>query len=167
MIPAGSFCNHLVNYFPEESSKVPLDLVLALLNSLVIEWYFRLGSTNAHVSHYQVENLPVPFVEAPTIDEGLGRLLENRQWTGLRAQLCARCDQPGEMPSTVAYAVIAMSRTIQAIEAERILANRSQRSMLAPESQAIQDVIDAVLFRCYGLSDDDAAYIEERLKEML
>jgi hypothetical protein len=31
----------------------------------------------------------------------------------------------------------------------------------------IQDAIDAVFFRCYGMSDDDACYISERLKEML
>jgi len=35
------------------------------------------------------------------------------------------------------------------------------------ESQPIQDAIDAVLFRCYGLSEDDAGYVEARLKEML
>ena len=27
---------------------------------------------------------------------------------------------------------------------------------LSPESQPIQDAIDAVLFKCYGLSNDDA-----------
>ncbi|MEI9476158.1 MAG: hypothetical protein WCO26_06250 [Deltaproteobacteria bacterium] len=45
--------------------------------------------------------------------------------------------------------------------------NRSERSHLAPESQSIQDAIDAVLFKCYGLSDDDARYISKRLEEML
>ena len=167
MIPAGSFCNHLVNYFPEESSQIPLDLVLALLNSQVIEWYFRLGSTNAHVSHYQVENLPVPSISAPEPARELRQLLVNRQWRALAGQLSARCGPPGDMPPTVVDAVIAMSRAIQEIEAKRVLKNRSERSHLAPESQVIQDVIDSVLFRCYGLSEDDAAYIEQRLKEML
>lgn len=35
------------------------------------------------------------------------------------------------------------------------------------ESQPIQDAIDAVLFKCYGLSDDDAQYVKRRLTEML
>lgn len=48
-----------------------------------------------------------------------------------------------------------------------ILWNRSERSFLVPESQPIQDAIDAVLFRCYGLCEDEAAYITQRLKEML
>ena len=43
----------------------------------------------------------------------------------------------------------------------------NQQHRLARESQPIQDAIDAVLFRCYGLSDDDAQYIEKRLREML
>jgi hypothetical protein len=60
-----------------------------------------------------------------------------------------------------------MTRKIQDIEAERVLKNRSERSNLAPESQPIQDAIDAVLFKCYGLSDDDAEYIRQRLTEML
>jgi len=60
-----------------------------------------------------------------------------------------------------------MSRKIQEIEARRILKNRSERSHLAPESQPIQDAIDAVLFRCYGLTEDEGRYITRRLREML
>lgn len=60
-----------------------------------------------------------------------------------------------------------MSRRIQEIEAKRVLKNRSDRSRLAPESQPIQNAIDAVLFHCYGLSDDEAQYMEKRLEEML
>ena len=68
---------------------------------------------------------------------------------------------------TLADTLAEMSRRIQEIEAKRVLKNRSERSRLAPESQPIQHAIDAVLFRCYGLSDDDAKYIEKRLEEML
>lgn len=71
------------------------------------------------------------------------------------------------MPNSVAEALVEMSRRIQKIEAKRVLKNRSERSQLAPESEPIQDAIDAVLFRCYGLSDDDAKYVEKRLEEML
>ena len=35
------------------------------------------------------------------------------------------------------------------------------------ERQPIQDAIGAVLFKCYGLSDDEANHITGRLKEML
>ena len=60
LIPAGEFCNHKINYFPEPEAKLPLEFVLGLLNSKLADWYFRLGSTNAAVSHYQLYNLPVP-----------------------------------------------------------------------------------------------------------
>ncbi len=55
----------------------------------------------------------------------------------------------------------------QKIEGNRVLHNRSERSGLAPESQAIQDAIDHVLFRCFGLTDAKGACVEKRLKEML
>lgn len=71
------------------------------------------------------------------------------------------------MTKPIADAVAEMSRRIQKIETKRVLRNRSERSRLAPESQPIQDAIDAVLFWCYGLSEDEARYIEKRLEEML
>lgn len=71
------------------------------------------------------------------------------------------------MAKSVADALSAMSRRIQEIKAKRVLKSRPERSRLAPESQPIQDAINAALFRCYGLSDNDAHYIEKRLGEML
>jgi hypothetical protein len=146
---------------------LPLDLLLALLNSQILEWLFRLTSTNSKVNEYQFNNLPVPVLRDSPTPTHWKRLCEDENWDALRERLCASCALPGTMPSDIADAIIAMSRAIQSIEANRVLKNRSERAHLAPESQAIQDVIDAVLFRCYGLSDDDAAHVERRLKEML
>ena len=52
-----------INYIPESSSELSLDFLLALLNSAVFDWFFRLSSTNAAVSHYQIYQLPVPAIE--------------------------------------------------------------------------------------------------------
>jgi len=60
-----------------------------------------------------------------------------------------------------------MDRRIRGIEASRTPPRGGERSRLAPESQPIQDAIDAVLFRCYGLSEDDAGYVDSHLEEML
>ncbi len=60
LIPVGEFCNHKINYVPAHKCLLPLKFVAALLNSDLIDWYFRLGSTNAAVSHYQLLNLPCP-----------------------------------------------------------------------------------------------------------
>ncbi len=81
--------------------------------------------------------------------------------------LCEACTEPGVMPATVADALTEMSRRIQQIEAKRVLKRRSERSHLALESQPIQDAVDAILFRCYGLTDEESEYISRRLKEML
>ena len=45
--------------------------------------------------------------------------------------------------------------------------NRSDRSHLAEESQVIQVAVDRLLFRYFGLTDDEACYIDGRLAEML
>ncbi len=52
-------------------------------------------------------------------------------------------------------------------EGELLEKIKQRWSQLAPESQPIQDAIDKVLFRCYGLSDEEAGYINKRLEEML
>ena len=59
-IPAEDFCNHKVNYLP--NPRLSIHFVLGLLNSKLCDWYFRLGSTNAAVSHYQLYNLPCPYL---------------------------------------------------------------------------------------------------------
>jgi hypothetical protein len=61
LIQPGIFLLESVSYIPEHRSQVDLFLVLGLLNSKLVDWYFRLGSTNAMVSEYQVNNLPCPL----------------------------------------------------------------------------------------------------------
>lgn len=167
-IPEGEFCNHKINYIPVNDSKISLNLVLALLDSKISDWFFRLGSTNAAVSHYQIYSLPVCQFATDAVSVVVWQdLLNECNWSDLATLLCTACITPGVMPKPVAEALSEMSRAIQQIESKRVLANRSERSRLAPDSQPIQDAIDKVLFRCYGLSDDDAEYINKRLKEML
>lgn len=166
-IPKGSFCFDTVSYITEKSTHMNLDLLLVLLNSKILDWYFRLGSTNSKVNEYQFNALPVPKIseEGPFVDWRL--LLEGGQWPDLAELMCTVCTEPGVMPKPVGDALISMSSRIQDIEANRMLKSRSERSRLALEGQPIQDTIDAILFRCYGLSEDDADYITRRLEEML
>ena len=126
-----------------------------------------LGSTNAAVSHYQIYNLPAPSIEVDDLNKGWMTLIERNNWNDLGKRLSEAISKEGLMPKSVSDALTEMSRRIQQIEAKRVLRSRSERSHLAPESQPLQDAIDSVLFRCYGLSVDDAEYIEQRLEEML
>ena len=167
MIPEGQFCNHKINYFPKEDCQIALDLVLAFLNSKVADWYFRLTSTSAAVSHYQLYALPIPTIVdepcsldwRPTFDAG--------DWGNLSSQLVAACRATGKLPRDVALAIEHMSLHLRTIESKRMLSGRAERSRLASESQPIQDAINRVLFHSYGLSEDDAQYVEKRLTEML
>ena len=166
-VDPGKFCAYTVNYCTESSSDLPVDLVLALLNSKILEWWFRLGSSNAHANEYQMNGLPVPHVsDDPCVVEWLAPF-QLGDWTTVQEKLLLVCETPGNMPGSVSKAIGKMSRRIQDIEARRTLASRAERSNLSPESQPIQDVIDEVLFRCYGLSEEDAQYVEKRLGEML
>ena len=61
-IPAGHFCCDTVSYFPEKEAKLPLNVLMALFNSKLLDWFFRLGSTNSKVNDYQVKVLPTPGV---------------------------------------------------------------------------------------------------------
>jgi hypothetical protein len=166
-ISKGNFCLDTVSYITPRSCQIDLNLMIVFLNSRILEWYFRLGSTNSKVNEYQFNSLPVPTFSKERPSIAWEPLFEKGQWGELAKLLCETCNEPGVMPATAADALTELSHRIQKIEAKRVLKNRSERSHLAPASQPIQDAIDAVLFRCYGLSDDDAKYISQRLKEML
>lgn len=54
------FCGHSVNYVVE-ATPYSLEALLVLLNSELLEWRFRLTSTNNNVNSYEIEALPIPF----------------------------------------------------------------------------------------------------------
>lgn len=166
-ISKGNFCLDTVSYITPRSCQIDLNLMIVFLNSRILEWYFRFGSTNSKVNEYQFNSLPVPTFSKERPSIAWEPLFEKGQWGELAKLLCETCNEPGVMPATAADALTELSHRIQKIEAKRVLKNRSERSHLAPASQPIQDAMDAVFFRCYGLSDDDAKYISQRLKEML
>jgi hypothetical protein len=64
LIPARNFCFDTISYIPRSQSSLPLHYLLGLLNSSLLDWYFRLGSTNSKVNEYQFNNLPCPFFTA-------------------------------------------------------------------------------------------------------
>ncbi len=166
-IPKGEFCNHKINYIPENECDLPLEMLLILLNSNISDWYFRLGSTNNAVSHYQIYNLIAPSVQKVEINNNFKSLLENEDWEGLLISLKNACDGSGIMPIQVMDSLISLCKRIMIIEQKRKIRNRSDRSNLDNESQRLQNIIDEVLFHCYGMNNEEAMYINNRLKEML
>jgi Alw26I/Eco31I/Esp3I family type II restriction m6 adenine DNA methyltransferase len=64
IVPAGSVLANSCNYiatvpslFAAETDSLPL--YAAAMNSLVVEWYFRLFNSNNHVANYEIDELPV------------------------------------------------------------------------------------------------------------
>ena len=170
IVPAGEFFNHTVNYTTSHHCRLSLDVLLGLLNSKVSDWYFRIGSTNAHVSHYQLYNLPCPLFGNEMVHASEWRSCEdafNREdWNGLR-DLALQATS-GDTVGALARDVIGeAARRIRVIEENRGDIRRAQRSALAERAQPLQELIDCVLFRLYGLTDEDAAALEERLVRML
>ena len=171
-IPEGEFCNHKVNYAPEHKSKLPLSFVLGLLNSKLTDWYFRLGSTNAAVSHYQLYNLPCPVFAGnlSTRDEqmqeqALSALREGNTTAAFQHLQPLLVDPPFSL--ALQAAIIEAVQQITAIEEARGEISRSARSALASAAQPFQDFIDRLLFALAGLTETEAAALEERLALMM
>jgi len=171
-IPAGRFLNHKVNYCPERACDSDLRFLAALLNSNLSDWYFRLGSTNASVSHYQLYNLPCPrFAERPATKNGRG---EKAVFKAVAAGNLAAAWQTVEpmlqeapFPLEVQQAIVAAVERIMAIEGARKNMARKDRSALHPDAQPYQDFIDRLFYRMAGLTDAESAGLEERLARML
>jgi type I restriction-modification system DNA methylase subunit len=170
LIPKGQFCNHKINYFPEPDCKLPLNVLLALLNSKLADWYFRLGSTNASVSHYQLYNLPAPNFASGRPDnrllEEFGKVLDRKQWDKASSLLESSVAEP-PFAANILDCIARLVDEIHKIETTRGDIARTERSALAPEAQPYQDLIDRILYRMAGLTDAEAKGLEKRLEEML
>jgi len=58
-----TFCADSCNYIPfSEINAISSKLLLALLNSALINWMFKKTSTNSNVNGYEIENLPIPLI---------------------------------------------------------------------------------------------------------
>jgi hypothetical protein len=166
------FCNHTINYTTERHSKLRLELVLFVLNSAFAEWYFRLGSTNAHVSHYQLKNLPCPrFMNNPKNADELTikpvqLLLAERKFSVLEEQVLSRAANDGPSP-VVEQMIVDIVRFIEQQELLRGQISRTARSRLSEDGQSCQSILDKLMLSLIGISSDKAQFIDDRLSMML
>lgn len=158
-IAAGLCCFDTVSYVPPSSSRLPLAVILALMNSALYEWWFRLTSSNSKINAYQFQNLPLP------------QLVEDRE-AGARARaeaparrlaaLRARRQALGASPRWGLEWAGELADAIVAIEATRTLGARRERAALAPASARVQALLDDVVFALFELDDETAAVIRAR-----
>jgi hypothetical protein len=170
MIPRGEFFNHKVNYTTDRHSRIPLEVVAALLNSKFADWYFRLGSTNAAVSHYQLYNLPCPEFATTEVSnaESLEHLalLDSLGVSGVIQRVQSGLLQP-PFAASVRQLIVETVRTIVQNETNRGGISRAQRSELGTESTALQQLLDELFYRMAGISDVESRGLETRLASML
>ncbi len=170
IIPVGEFCNHTVNYCTDRSCTFDLRFVAALLNNRLSDWYFRLGSTNAHVSHYQLYNLPCPVFALTVLSrnetkKALEALVVGRPDEALGLMLPLVAKPPFDL--AVQQTIVAAVHKIISIESDRGEIARTARSALDPAAQPYQDLIDQLFYGMAGLSSDEVKGLEERYATML
>jgi Alw26I/Eco31I/Esp3I family type II restriction m6 adenine DNA methyltransferase len=70
----GNSCNYLCSR--SDTERTPrLEAILTILNSSVVEWYFRTFNSNNHVANYEIDDLPVCLDNALT-ENALARASE-------------------------------------------------------------------------------------------
>ncbi len=74
VIEPNNFCSDTINYIV--NSSVSLYFVLALLNSQLFEWRFKLTSTNNHVNSSEIDSLPLYPVSFKSAKKKRQQLLE-------------------------------------------------------------------------------------------
>jgi hypothetical protein len=111
-LPAGSFCGHKICYFKDV--KCDDFALLAIFNSSLLEWRFRLVSTTNNLSAYQISALPFPRINFTTPTEERERLAVEAQQlykTGqteevmafTKARLAAQPEQADVIHDLLAY----------------------------------------------------------------
>lgn len=169
-IPKGRFCNHKINYTTAGHARIPLELVLFILNSSFADWFFRLGSTNAAVSHYQLGNIPCPRFEsgseaAPAFDAAIRAALDARDFEEVERSLIASANGPAR--GDVQAGIAALVRFIERQELSRGQIARTARSRLSPDGERAQRVLDKTMLALLGIDTTRSAFIAQRLSEML
>jgi hypothetical protein len=171
-IPKGEFCNHTINYTTKLHSRIDLTLVMFVLNSAFADWYFRLGSTNAHVSHYQLTNIPCPLFNlgggtADTLFAGdITSLIMARDFSAIEQKCLDRAGREACSP-TVEVVIEKLVRFIESEEKGRGQIIRSERSQLAEDAEKAQVILDKIMLVLLGLDPSKHDYIRSRLAEML
>ncbi len=62
LVEPGVFCGNSVNYILIEGTGLEYKFLLGLLNSTILNWYFKVFSTNSNVNGYEVDNFPIPDI---------------------------------------------------------------------------------------------------------
>ena len=91
IIPASIYCANSVNYLYFKEPNVNKKYILGLLNSSLLDYIFKISSTNSNVNGYEVDNLPIiiaPECIQHYVQELVNKLLEEKQKADCNKDLC-------------------------------------------------------------------------------
>lgn len=71
LIPPKHILGNSCNFLSISENRFGIDLffLLGVLNSNIVNWYFKLFSSNSHVNNYQIDLLPLPIVSLKQVTE--------------------------------------------------------------------------------------------------
>jgi type I restriction-modification system DNA methylase subunit len=170
-VPAGEFCFDTVSYIPRGTTTlIDLDLLIVLLNSKLIDWYFTIGSTNSKVNEYQFNNLPCPIFGAEMTTANSVQLAAwlrelERSPAAVMDAIASAIEEVPFNPA-IAALLIELSRRIRSVEEGRGPVGKAARAHLADAAKPLQDLTDAILFRMAGFSESEVSELSKRLAEM-
>lgn len=132
--PPSCFCAHTTNYLLPKTQDVSKLFLLALLNSKLLDFYFKLFNTTNHLPAREIERLPIPRIE-------LADPVQKR----LHDELVALVERMLELNKRL--------HSLSGFEAE-------QRLALEKEIGATDEKIDALVYDLYGLTPEERKIVE-------
>ena len=153
----GVYCANSVNYICAEDGIIRL--LLGILNSRLLNFYFSKFSTNSNVNGYEVDELPIPatIFATPGTNGTSGAAANGRARKGDGSMACQRkgVDVPGPSaePSVAAQIAALVDRVLAAKKADP-----------AADTTKLEAEIDALVYELYGLTDEEIAVVEGKDK---
>jgi len=170
-IPADEYCFDTVSYVPRISrTTVDFDVLLAVLNSRLADWYFTIGSTNSKVNEYQFNNLPFPVFlddaspeDAKKLHEIIAKIDADPSFA---VEKLGSFLQVAPFGSVVKGTIKHLASRVRAIEGERGPVAKADRARLSSAAQPYQDAIDRVLFELVGFTPVEVLALNGRMETM-
>ena len=153
----GVYCANSVNYICAEGGIIRL--LLGILNSRLLNFYFSKFSTNSNVNGYEVDELPIPatIFATPGTNGTYGTGANGRARRGDGSMTCQK--KGVDVPCPNAEPSVA---TQIAALVDRVLA--AKKSDPTADTTALESEIDALVYKLYGLTDKEIAVVEGRDK---
>lgn len=153
LVPARAFLGDMTNFIAEPA--VPIPYLLGLLNSRLLNWRFKLTSTNNYISAREIEDLPAP--RPPSVESRGDTDFRGQLWleqvidgTGRTIGECIALlsDMPGSGSDqgTERWIFSMIERTVELVTAD---AHYSTDSLMA----RLWNLLDALVLKLYGVEE--------------